>query len=108
MLEKKQSVTEGSNLALAMTVMVVTALILGLVSVWLNIERVDRAYEFRRMERELDEKSSLTTKLEVERDNLLSPLRLRKLAEKYGYGPASQGQIRKPHEKTAGQPDKLD
>ncbi|WP_034633722.1 hypothetical protein [Maridesulfovibrio bastinii] len=96
MAEKRQGESDNKNIALTMTVMVITALILGLVSVWLNIERVDKAYEFRRMERELNEKKALATKLEVERDNLLSPLRLRKLAKEYGYGPASQGQIRKP------------
>lgn len=98
MVEKRHAGADGKNIALAMTAAVVAALIFGLISVWLNIERVDKAYELRRMERELNEKTALASKLEVERDNLLSPLRLRKLANKYGFGPASQGQIRKPHE----------
>ncbi len=98
MAEKRQAGSDGKGIALAMSATLAAALILGLVSVWLNIERVDKAYELRRMERELDEKLALAAKLEVERDNLLSPLRLRRLAEKYGFGPASQGQIRKPHE----------
>ena len=81
---------------MALTLTMGSALILGLVSVWLNIERVDKAYDLRRMEKRLDEQEALAAKLEVERNNLLSPIRLRELAQKYGFGPASQGQIRRP------------
>lgn len=72
-----------------------TALGLGLGSVWLNIERMDLAYDLRKMEKEHDRKSALRVKLEVERDNLSSPYRLRKLAGKYGLGVATPGQIRR-------------
>ncbi len=81
---------------MALTLTMGSALILGLVSVWLNIERVDKAYDLRPMEKRLDEQEALAAKLEVERNNLLSPIRLRELAQKYGFGPASQGQIRRP------------
>lgn len=84
---------------MAMALTMGSALILGLVSVWLNIERVDRAYELRRMEKRLDEQEALAAKLEVEKNNLLSPIRLRELAKEYGFGPASQGQIRRPANK---------
>ncbi len=70
------------------------ALGLGLASVWLNIERMDLAYDLRNLEKERDRKSALLVKLEVERDNLASPHRLRKLAEKYGLTVATPGQIR--------------
>lgn len=70
------------------------ALGLGLASVWLNIERMDLAYDLRKMEKERDRKAALLVKLEVERDNLASPYRLRKLADKYGLTVATPGQIR--------------
>lgn len=86
---------DSRGIALALTLTMGSALVLGLISVWLNIERVDKAYELRRMEKRLDEQEALAAKLEVEKNNLLSPLRLRELADKYGFGPASQGQIRR-------------
>ncbi|WP_348981270.1 hypothetical protein [Salidesulfovibrio onnuriiensis] len=70
------------------------ALGLGLASVWLNIERHDLAYDLSNLEEQRDRKSALLVKLEVERDNLASPYRLRKLAEKYGLAVATPGQIR--------------
>ena len=90
---------DSKGIALALALTMGSALILGLVSVWLNIERVDKAYDLRRMEKRLDEQEALAAKLEVERNNLLSPIRLRELAKKYGFGPASQGQIRRPANK---------
>ncbi len=89
---------DSKGIALALTLTMGSALILGLISVWLNIERVDKAYDLRRMEKRLDEQEALAAKLEVEKNNLLSPIRLRELAKKYGFGPASQGQIRRPRE----------
>lgn len=90
---------DSKGIAMALALTMGSALILGLVSVWLNIERVDKAYDLRRMEKRLDEQEALAAKLEVERNNLLSPIRLRELANKYGFGPASQGQIRRPANK---------
>ncbi|OEU70194.1 MAG: hypothetical protein BA863_13260 [Desulfovibrio sp. S3730MH75] len=87
---------DSKGIALALATTMVSALLLGLISVWLNIERVDKAYDLRRMEKKLNEQEALESKLEVEKNNLLSPIRLRKLAKKYGFGPASQGQIRRP------------
>ena len=73
------------SIVLALTATMSMALILGLISVWINIERVDRAYELRRMEKKLSEQEALADKLEVEKNNLLSPLRLRELAKKFGF-----------------------
>ncbi|CCO22494.1 hypothetical protein [Maridesulfovibrio hydrothermalis] len=89
---------DSKGIAMALTLTMASALILGLVSVWLNIERVDKAYDLRSMETRLDQQEALAAKLEVEKNNLLSPIRLRELAKKYGFGPASQGQIRRPRE----------
>ncbi|MDY0307096.1 MULTISPECIES: hypothetical protein [Desulfovibrio] len=71
------------------------ALALGLASVWMNIERVDLAYTLKKMEHELSDKSTLADKLGVERDNLMAPYQLKRLADKFGLGPAGPGQIRR-------------
>jgi cell division protein FtsL len=73
----------------------VLALGLGLSLVWCNIERLDMAYEIKILEGELDQGEELNAKLEVERDNLLSPYRLTKKARELGLRPAGQGEIRK-------------
>lgn len=69
-------------------------LVLGLFLVWLNIERWDLAYRMERLERELQDKSALVAKLEVEKGNLLSPQRIRELAQNFGLAQAKAGQIR--------------
>jgi hypothetical protein len=79
---------------LAMSVALAAAIGLGLALVWLNIERVNRAYALKATEAELADKSDLVAKLEVERDNLLAPHRLREEAERLGLSPARPGQIR--------------
>lgn len=71
------------------------ALVFGQASVWLNIERVDMAYELRKMEKELSARATLLGKLELERNNLVSPQQLKALAERHGLRPASAGQIRR-------------
>ncbi|WP_272699311.1 hypothetical protein [Desulfovibrio sp. Fe33] len=71
------------------------ALFLGLGAVWLNIERMDLAYDLRRMEQSLGRKEDLAAKLTVERNNLVSPYRLKKLAGQLGLEVAAPGQIRR-------------
>ncbi|MEZ7196614.1 MULTISPECIES: hypothetical protein [Pseudodesulfovibrio] len=71
------------------------ALCLGLGAVWLNIERMDLAYDLRKMEQSLGRKEDLAAKLTVERNNLVSPYRLKKLAGQLGLGVAAPGQIRR-------------
>lgn len=69
-------------------------LILGVAHVWLNIERVDLAYEHKAMENALQQKKTLVSKLQLERENLISPYRLKELAGTLGLAPAQTGQIR--------------
>jgi len=69
-------------------------LVLGLSSVWLNIERMDLAYDLSRLEKELAGRTALVSKLELERNNLISPYRLKKLATVYGLVPVGTGQMR--------------
>ena len=71
------------------------ALSLGLGAVWLNIERTDMAYDLRKMEKSLGQKEDLAAKLTVERNNLVSPYELKKLAGRLGLGVAAPGQIRR-------------
>lgn len=73
----------------------VTSLVLGLTLVWLNIERMDIAYGLQKLQVELDKNAAHRAKLEVERDNLLSPYRLRRKARELGMRPAEPGQIRR-------------
>ncbi len=67
---------------------------LGLGLVWLNIERVDLAYRLKKTQNEIERAEGLAAKLEVERDTLSTPSRLRRMAQSYGLGPAMPGQIR--------------
>jgi cell division protein FtsL len=71
------------------------ALVQGLGLVWVNIERVDLAYEIKKLQTQIDNAQSLISKLQVERDNLVNPRRLDQLAKDYGLGPAKPGQIRR-------------
>jgi cell division protein FtsL len=70
------------------------ALALGLAVVWLNIERLDLAYEIKQLRSELESKSDLQAKLEVERMNLLSSSRMRDVARETSLKQANPGQIR--------------
>ena len=72
-----------------------TTLALGLAVVWLNIERVDMAYRLKTLQVEFDARSSHSAKMRLERDNLLSPMRLREKSEEFGLAPAQSGQIRR-------------
>ncbi|WP_300163121.1 hypothetical protein [Solidesulfovibrio sp.] len=81
--------------AISMAFSLVLLLVFGLGLVWLNIERVDLAYELNKMQRQIDEVEALAAKLEVERNTLITPARLREVARDYGLGPARPGQIRR-------------
>ncbi|MGE4291286.1 MAG: hypothetical protein AB7E32_03650 [Desulfovibrio sp.] len=84
--------TVGTWLLVAL---VLVALGFRLASVWLNIERTDLAYGIEQSENDIERISKHVAKLEVERDNLLSPFQLKELAIKHGLGPAEPGQIRR-------------
>jgi cell division protein FtsL len=81
--------------AISMAFSITLLLIFGLGLVWLNIERVDLAYELNKIQRQIDEVETLTAKLEVERNTLITPLRLREVSREYNLGPARPGQIRR-------------
>ena len=81
--------------ALTMAFCVLTLLALGFGLTWVNIERVDMAYELKRLQTEIESQEALLSKLEVERNSLLTPDRLRALAAQYGLTQARPGQIRR-------------
>ena len=87
--------TLSKEWAISMAFSIVLLLVFGLGLVWLNIERVDLAYEFNQIQRQIDEVETLSAKLEVERNTLITPARLREVARDYGLGPARPGQIRR-------------
>lgn len=68
---------------------------LGLTVVWLNIERVDLAYEIKKQQGTIEDRKQLLSKLQVERNNLTSPWRLNALAKEYGLAQATAGQMRR-------------
>lgn len=70
------------------------AFVLGVAVVWVNIERLETAYRLELLEKKLADMTDLRAKLQIERDNLTSPYRLRKKAQEYGLGPAKPGQLR--------------
>ena len=78
----------GVLLMFAMTI------VLGLALVWVNIERVDLAYELKTLDRELQEKQDQNSKLQVERHYLQAPTTLRTRAESAGLHPPRRDQIR--------------
>ncbi|MBF0482678.1 MAG: hypothetical protein HQK81_05135 [Desulfovibrionaceae bacterium] len=78
-----------------MILLFAAALAQGLGLVWVNIERVDLAYEIKKLQTQADNAQTLIAKLQVERDNLINPRRLDQLAKDYGLGPAKPGQIRR-------------
>ena len=86
------STTKGTLLLYFCTISGV--LLLSLSSVWLNIERMDLAYDVNKLEKELSNRTALAAKLELERNNLISPYRLKRLAATYGLGPVGPGQMR--------------
>lgn len=69
-------------------------IVLGLALVWVNIERVDLAYELKTLDRELQEKQDQNSKLQVERHYMLAPATLRTRAESAGLHPPRRDQIR--------------
>ena len=75
--------------------LVLSALFLGMALVWLNIEAYDVAYDLKQFEARHKMLMESSAKLEIERDNLVSPYRLRSLAQDFGLEPAGAGQIRR-------------
>ena len=80
---------------LAFVLSLLFSLVIGLLLIWLSIERTDKAYAIRQLQSGLAERTMLKSKLEVERDRLLAPHILRQKAAELGMSEAKSGQIRR-------------
>lgn len=81
---------------LILFVLMVLALpVMGLILVWSGIERTDTTYFINIAQNEARERKILHSKLETERDRLLSPYELRLRAEEFGMREPVAGQIRR-------------
>jgi cell division protein FtsL len=68
---------------------------LSVYSMWIRFDTQEVAYDIQRLQREADEAKMHISKLETEKDSLLSPYSLGKTAEKLGMSMADPGQIRR-------------
>lgn len=85
---------EGRGGLIALVVMFLLTSVTGFALVWVNIERVDQAYELKSLERLHQEKLEQNSKLQVELQYLLAPPTLRVRAKKAGLRPPTRDQIR--------------
>ncbi|SDF49832.1 hypothetical protein [Desulfovibrio legallii] len=85
----------GRGWLLALVLGLLSCMVMGLVLVWSNIERMDTTYFINISQNTLREREALRAKLEVERERLLSPYELRRRAEEYGMHEPKPGQIRR-------------
>jgi len=88
-----KGMTREWALTFAFSGLILLALAFGLT--WVNIERTDMAYELRRLQTDIEAQAALISKLDVERNTLTTPDRLRSLAGQYGLVQARPGQIRR-------------
>ena len=85
----------GKGWLLVLALELLSCMIMGLVLVWSNIERMDTTYFINISQNTLRERKALRAKLEVERERLISPYELRRKAEEFGMREAKPGQIRR-------------
>ena len=78
-----------------LTAVLTLTFLLGLAKVWVNIERVDLSYRMQQLQKEYQENLELRTKLIIEKNNLLSPYRLKELGEEKRLSGPAESQIRK-------------
>lgn len=87
--------TGPNRYAWAMTLNVFLFLLLGLTVVWLRVERTHSSVAIRQVQEKLAKTKSQAAKLEVERNHLASPERLKEKAREFGLSEAASGQIRR-------------
>lgn len=78
---------------------ILSCLVMSLVMVWVNIERMDTSFFINTIQVDIREKQAHKAKLEIEREHLLSPYELGRRAEHFGMHQAKPGQIRRRDEK---------
>ena len=87
--------TGGRGWLLVLVLGLLSCMIMGLMLVWSNIERMDTTYFINIAQNTQREREALRAKLEVERERLLSPYELRRRAEEFGMHEPKPGQIRR-------------
>jgi len=80
---------------LCMIISLLFSLAAGVALIWISIARNDLGYEIFKLQKEIDNGLAHITKLEVERDSLLSPYVLHEKAKDLGLRIADPGQIRR-------------
>ncbi|MBP3729901.1 MAG: hypothetical protein J6I40_00345 [Mailhella sp.] len=80
---------------LLLIVSILFSLTMAVYSTWIRFDTQDVAYSIYRMQQEAAAAKMHISKLEIERDSLLSPYMLGKTAEKLGMSMADPGQIRR-------------
>lgn len=85
----------GRTWSFLLSANILAAIVLGIILVWVSIERMDINYFINLEQVRLREKQSLHGKLLVEKERLLSPYELRIKAEKLGMKAPKPGQIRR-------------
>ena len=85
----------GRGCLLFLVLGLLACMVMGLVLVWSNIERMDTTYFINIAQNTLRERRALRAKLEVERERLLSPYELRRRAEEFSMREPKPGQIRR-------------
>lgn len=86
---------ESNYLILPLIISVMGCIAIGLVLVWLNIERTKIAYNIRNLQNEESVRKDLNANLLIERENLLSPHALGDMANRIGLYTAKPGQVRR-------------
>lgn len=85
----------GKSWLLISVMFVMFLVVMGLILVWSNIERMDTKYLINRAQNELNERRAHRAKLEVERERLLSPYELKRKAQEFGMREATADQVRR-------------
>lgn len=78
---------------------ILSCMVMSLVMVWSNIERMDTSYFINILQVDVRDRQAHRAKLEVEREHLLSPYELGRRAEAFGMRQPKGGQVRRMDEK---------
>ena len=90
-----QSSSPSGAWGLIMMISLLFSLAMGVSLIWISIARNDLGFDIFKLQKEIDNGTAHITKLEVERDSLLSPYVLDEKAKKLGLRIADPGQIRR-------------
>lgn len=80
---------------LAIALGILSSMVMSLVMVWSNIERMDTNYFINILQVDVRDRQAHRAKLEVEREHLLSPYELGRRAEAFGMRQPKAGQVRR-------------